>query len=178
MKKILLLSFMLPLLWQETSAQNYNPLKTDVPNRKLLHDPLHDPITYVRPQDNIDANLSSRKQATIHRTITDLGEIAEGQLYGFRVNVGNAKSYPSDHQFLKICKVSSILIPENSGIRTFDLTTDKIIATLDTKDRYGDYRQEIDMVTYDGVITFVIKAHIVDAGVLKAALDQKKADVQ
>ncbi len=147
-------------------------------NRRLVYDPLYDPIAEARLQRNIDPTLNPRSKSTIHRTITDLGDIAEGQFYQFGVNTGDPKAYPANHLFMNGFRISSILIPEKSGIRSFDLATGKILATLDTKDRYGDYSQEIDMVTDEGVITFVIKARIVDAGVLKATTAQKKTDLQ
>lgn len=169
---------LLPLLQEEAEAQIYDPLRSGTLNRKLANDPLRDPITDVRRLNDINVSLNSRWKSTVNRAVADLGEIAEGQIYRFKVNPRKINNYPANHLFLGVSRVSSILIPENSGIESFNLSTGEFLATLDTKDRYGDYSQEVVVVTNDGVLTFVIKAHIVDAGALKAPVDLKEIEAR
>ncbi|WP_118952218.1 hypothetical protein [Taibaiella helva] len=167
MKKILLSPLLLTFLQQEAGAQYHRP-----PDKPF------EIMERAFASRNTDATARTNN-ALVHQTITDLGEIAEGQIYQFKASPTKGHYYPQDYLYVRQSDVSSISIPESSGISSVSLSANnQFIVTLDTKDRYGDYSQQFSVATAYGNLVFVVNAHIVDAGVLKAATVQKKTDLQ
>lgn len=112
-------------------------------------------------------------QAKTNQTI-DLGQIPEGELYTFKTviayqqgyspAVGNVNyTYPTTS---KSC-ITGYDYDENAGITSIILQPHNILnITLNTKDRYGNYAQELRVNTQMGPIVYRIKATIVDKSVL------------
>lgn len=163
MKILLLLSFLWPVLQQEARAQYRR-----APDRPF------EVMERAFTTRNTEATARMNNAVQSNNT-TDLGEIAEGQTYQFKASLKQGQYYPQDYRYMRQSDISSISIPENSGINSVSLSANnQFIVTLDTKDRYGDYNQQFTVGTTYGNLVFVIKAHIVDPGVLKAAADHKK----
>ncbi|WP_162903201.1 hypothetical protein [Taibaiella koreensis] len=100
----------------------------------------------------------------------DLGYLAEGQVYDFKMPLKSGATYPNPgpNYWLNAGDVLGYLIPEESGIQTPNMFRNVFSASVDTKDQKGSFEQVVKVSTKYGMFYFTIKAFVVDGAVLQA----------
>lgn len=108
-----------------------------------------------------------------YRSQIDLGILPEGELINFTVYSPTPKAYLARYLSMGQSDIFGYLIPENSGITKVSLGNGGYTVTLNTKDHYGDYQEQVDVSTRFGTFYLVIKAKIYDKATLQAMKEKQ-----
>lgn len=110
-----------------------------------------------------------------YRSAIDLGTIAEGTFMRFKVRSSPSRTYGSRYFPISPSDIFGYLIPENSGIISVSLSDGGYSVTLNTKDHYGNYHEQVEVSTRFGIFYLDIQAQIYDKETLQALRNSETA---